>query len=899
MGFFSPTVWKGNSSSASMKFYIHVLFFFLSVTYSLIIYKVHSANQAIPVWKLDDSFVLACGSSSNSTDSSGRNWIPDSKFLKTSGGNAGIPAIAQTQDPSLPSTIPYMTSRIFKVESSYTFINISSKNRHWIRLHFYPSTYPNFNLSDSFFSVTAAGFFTLVHNFSALITSKALNQAYIIKEFSLIPINSGNITLTFTPSSAYNGSSFAFVNGIEIISMPPQLFQSATFVGFSDTNQAMDIGNNTMQTMFRLNVGGQFIPASNDSGDLSRTWYDDSPYLLGSAFGITTEAEKNVKIQYDSANMPEYIGPVDVYRTSRSMGPDAKVNQNFNLTWVFEVDVNYTYLLRFHFCDYILSRINQRVFDILINNQTAFQSADVIAWTNAKDVPVYKDFVVYVSQKTGGEMWVILRPNARNKPEYLDVILNGLEIFKINDAKGNLSGPNPVPSEPPPPPPVEDETQQSRFGWSNSSHLRLIIGAVSGAAAGFAAIVCSVLFLLKHKKRIDNRKKYTARVGGGGGGGGWLPIYGSSSSSNSRISNIGGGLCRRFTLNEIKQGTENFHESRVIGVGGFGKVYRCSIDGNTNQVAIKRSISSSGQGVHEFETEIDLLSKLRHKHLVSLIGACEENNEMILVYDYMANGTLREHLYKTRKPLSWKQRLEICIGSARGLHYLHTGAKYTIIHRDVKTTNILLDEKWVAKVSDFGLSKTGPAINDQTHVSTVVKGSFGYLDPEYFRRQQLTEKSDVYSFGVVLFEVLCGRPALDPNLPKEEVSLADWVRKTYYYSKGCSSLTDIVDSQIKQEITPECLQHFAEIASKCLSDHGIDRPSMGAVLWHLEYCLQLQCNQNGSESTTAQQKASDAYAMHQSLLTVEGEEEVDKGKDYDDSSSSSNVFSQILNPQAR
>lgn len=855
----------------------------------------HSANQAITDWKSDDSFVLACGSSSNSTDSNGRNWIPDSKFLKMSGGNGGITAIAQTQDPSLPSTIPYMTSRIFKVESSYTFINISSKNRHWIRLHFYPSTYPNFNLSDSFFSVTAAGFFTLLHNFSALITSQALTQAYIVKEFSLIPIDSGNLTLTFTPSSVYNGS-FAFINGIEIISMPPQIFQSAIFAGFSDSDQVMDIGNNTMQTMFRLNVGGQFIPASNDSGGLSRTWYDDSPYLFGAAFGITTEAEKNVKIQYDSANMPEYIGPIDVYRTSRSMGPDAKVNQNYNLTWVFEVDVNYTYLLRFHFCDYILSRINQRVFDILINNQTAFQSADVIAWTNAKDVPVYKDFVIYVSDKVRGELWVSLRPNAKNKPEYYDVILNGLEIFKINDAKGNLSGPNPVPSEPPP---VEDETQQqhhSRFGLSNSSHLRLLIGAVSGAAAGFVAIVCSVL-LLRHKKRIDNRKKYVTTEAGG-----WLPIYSNSSitcssnSSNSRISNIGGGLCRRFSLNEIKQGTENFHESRVIGVGGFGKVYRCYIDGNTNQVAIKRSISSSEQGVHEFETEIDLLSKLRHRHLVSLIGACEENNEMILVYDYMANGTLREHLYKTKKPLSWKQRLEICIGSARGLHYLHTGAKYTIIHRDVKTTNILLDEKWVAKVSDFGLSKTGPAINDQTHVSTVVKGSFGYLDPEYFRRQQLTEKSDVYSFGVVLFEVLCGRPALDSNLPKEQVSLADWARKSYYSQKG-SSLIDIVDSQIKQEITPECLEHFAEIASKCLSDHGIDRPSMGAVLWHLEYCLQLQSNPNGSE-LTAQQKASDAYAMHQSLLTVEEEEEVDKGKDYDDSSSS-NAFSQIVNPQAR
>ncbi|XWS33551.1 hypothetical protein CRYUN_Cryun22dG0092800 [Craigia yunnanensis] len=216
---------------------------------------------------------------------------------------------------------------------------------------------------------------------------------------------------------------------------------------------------------------------------------------------------------------------------------------------------------------------------------------------------------------------------------------------------------------------------------------------------------------------------------------------------------------------------------------------------------------------------------------------------MILVYEFMEKGTLRDHLYystanleksySARSELSWKQRLEICIGAAKGLNYLHTGSAGGIIHRDVKSTNILLDEQFVAKVADFGLSKSG--LPDVEH-SVDVKGTFGYLDPEYFISLQLTDKSDVYSFGVVLLEVLCARPAVVTSNRREEVNLAEW--GLLWLEKG--QLEKIIDPMLVDTINPNSLRKFAETTEKCLKPSGSERPIMRDVLWDLEYALQLQ-----------------------------------------------------------
>nr|GEU69057.1 putative serine/threonine/dual specificity protein kinase, catalytic domain-containing protein [Tanacetum cinerariifolium] len=281
-----------------------------------------------------------------------------------------------------------------------------------------------------------------------------------------------------------------------------------------------------------------------------------------------------------------------------------------------------------------------------------------------------------------------------------------------------------------------------------------------------------------------------------------------STSSSVQLSQ----QCRHFRLFDIRLATENFDETLVIGRGGFGKVYRGTIKNGSATVvaAIKRLDPNSNQGAPEFWAEVEMLTKLRHCNLVSLFGYCNDEEEMILVYEYMPNGSLEDHLHKLGTPLSWVQRLKICIGACRGLHYLHTGTGIDVgvIHRDVKTSNILLEVSWVAKISDFGLSKIGPTNQPITYVNTLVKGTFAYFDPDYYATGQLTRKSDVYAFGVVLLEVLCRK------------------RAVFYIDGDASNLANWAQESIKAE--------------RCLHGNPKQRSTMAEVLVSLEAVLILQ-----------------------------------------------------------
>ncbi|MED6216718.1 hypothetical protein PIB30_010466 [Stylosanthes scabra] len=284
-----------------------------------------------------------------------------------------------------------------------------------------------------------------------------------------------------------------------------------------------------------------------------------------------------------------------------------------------------------------------------------------------------------------------------------------------------------------------------------------------------------------------------------------------------------------FSIKELKKATNNFDEDKILGRGGQGIVYKGVLQDDTI-VAIKKSKISDQRQIEQFINEVIILSQINHTNVVKLLGCCLETQVPLLVYEFIQGGTLYDHLHAQRQSLrlNWKARLRIAAETAGALAYLHSATCPPIIHRDVKTTNILLDHNLKAKVSDFGASKIVPL--DNTELSTLVKGTLGYLDPEYFHTSYLTEKSDVYSFGVVLAELLTGRKALCFELPENDRNLAMY----FVSSMNHGRLHDIMDKAIIEEAKPEQLMEFANMSKRCLRVKGEERPTMKEVAAELE-----------------------------------------------------------------
>ncbi|KAJ8762328.1 hypothetical protein K2173_007485 [Erythroxylum novogranatense] len=296
---------------------------------------------------------------------------------------------------------------------------------------------------------------------------------------------------------------------------------------------------------------------------------------------------------------------------------------------------------------------------------------------------------------------------------------------------------------------------------------------------------------------------------------------------------------RSFTFRELAAATQNFRELNLLGEGGFGRVYKGRLESG-EVVAVKQLNLEGLQGFQEFIVEVLMLSLLHHPNLVTLIGYCTAGDQRLLVYEYMSMGSLEDHLFDLepdKEPLSWSTRMKIAVGAARGLEYLHCKANPPVIYRDLKSANILLDNNFNPKLSDFGLAKLGP-VGENTHVSTRVMGTYGYCAPEYAMSGKLTLKSDIYSFGVVLLELISGRKAIDRSKRPGEQNLIAWARP---FLKDQKKFWQLVDPVLQGRYPRRCLNYAIAVTAMCLNEEAHFRPLIGDIVVALEY-LAMQCH---------------------------------------------------------
>ncbi|KAJ1282528.1 hypothetical protein BS78_03G059200 [Paspalum vaginatum] len=772
-----------------------------------------------------DNYLISCGSSVDTV-------VGQRVFVADDSGSVTLtsPHSAAVKAPTPTGSVPgsdnttaalYKTARVFTAPSSYAF-KISRPGRHFVRLHFFPLASQRYDLAAASFKVSTQDV-VLIDAFPPASTDSAY-------EF-LLDVARGTLIVTFVPLAG----GLAFVNAVEVVSVPDSLFAGPA-EALGSAGQQLSPVVLPLQTAYRVNVGGPEVGADGDA--LWREWSTDQRNMVGSA--VTREVVYNGRLNYLSGEATLDDAPDIVYATARELVMSDGVDSSRQMTWQFDVAEHpASYLIRFHWCDIVSRAPGLLRIDVYVDSYTAVKDFDLSAKGNGTlAFPYYVDFILGSSDPTG-KITISVGSNSTMKANSTlpDPILNGIEIMEMQFSSGSVVVVEPT-------------------AGSKKQHLAIILGSSCGAFAvvSIAAVLAIFLFRKKEAKvqRTPSQSKSSTP---------WTPLLNRLSLRSRRHSASGteppssitddtdmpGAMIPaavspapsyRFPFAMLQEATDNFDESLVIGAGGFGKVYRAMLPDGT-KVAVKRASPESRQGAREFRTEIELLSGLRHRHLVPLVGYCDERDEMILLYEYMEHGSLRSRLYGSaataERALSWAQRLEACAGAARGLLYLHTALAKPVIHRDVKSSNILLDAGLAAKVADFGLSKPGPEL-DETHVSTAVKGSFGYVDPDYARTRKLTAKSDVYSFGVVLLEALCARPVVDPRLPKPMVNLVEWA----LHWQGRGELHKIVDRRIAATVRPQALRKYGETAARCLAERGADRPTMEDVVWSLQFVMRLQ-----------------------------------------------------------
>ncbi|XP_039809801.1 probable LRR receptor-like serine/threonine-protein kinase At1g67720 isoform X2 [Panicum virgatum] len=383
-----------------------------------------------------------------------------------------------------------------------------------------------------------------------------------------------------------------------------------------------------------------------------------------------------------------------------------------------------------------------------------------------------------------------------------------------------------------------------------TKHVIIIISVLLGASLLLAAALCCYMLT-----RRSTKKQHSSPQGADDDGDDFInkrkvavpvpqnKLQNPIISSQAQPCEIATETAHPYSLSELQVATSNF--ASRIGSGGFGIVYYGKLS-DGKEIAVKVPSNDSYQGKKQFKNEVSLLSRIHHRNLVAFLGYCHEDGRNILVYEFMHNGTLKEHLHGRDKHISWIKRLEIAEDAAKGIEYLHTGCTPSIIHRDIKTSNILLDKEMRAKVSDFGLSKLAA---EESHASTNVRGTLGYLDPQYYTSQQLTEKSDMYSFGIILLELISGRPPISTiSFGEQFRSIGPWA-KSYYESGDIEAIIDpsIISGGGYQDV--QSIWKMAEAAVRCIDTEPRKRPCMPEVVKEIQDAMALE---RSSETATVQ-----------------------------------------------
>ncbi|CAI8608977.1 unnamed protein product [Vicia faba] len=387
------------------------------------------------------------------------------------------------------------------------------------------------------------------------------------------------------------------------------------------------------------------------------------------------------------------------------------------------------------------------------------------------------------------------------------------------------------------------------FEGRNASAHNMLLGFIAGISTVMAL---ALLFILFWKRIIPFLKQRNTLKG---------KEYRSLKYDKTSL--------RCFKIEELERATQNFSQDCLLGSGAFGNVYKGTFE-LEGILAIKRPHSESFLSVEEFRNEVRLLSAAKHKNLVGLVGYCEQperDGAKVLVYEYVSNGSLLEYIMGNRtRCLTWKQRINIAIGAAKGIAYLHEEVKPSIIHRDIKPSNILLGEGFEAKVSDFGLVKSGPT-GDQSHVSSQIKGTPGYLDPAYCSSCHLTKFSDVYSFGVILLQLISARPAVDNAENPSNQHIIDWARPSI--EKG--SIEEIMDANLFCESEPcnmKVMLKMGQLGMRCVAQEPKHRPTMTQVCKELEQALYTDDNFRNKDSETL--GSVEQYDFSHSFVSIDG-----------------------------